>query len=199
MDTYEELIEGMLTDGYGLADEFLTRTEVGALAAQLCHRQADGGFHPAGVGHGAGSVQTSVRGDAIHWLDRAEATPAETAFLDRMDGLMAYLNQTCYLGLRDHEFHYASYPVGSFYRRHTDRFRADSRRELSVVCYLNTDWLPAEGGQLNLFLPDAAGGHTQPIDPVGGRLVCFESNRIEHEVRPATRQRLSLTGWFRTD
>jgi SM-20-related protein len=27
--------------------------------------------------------------------------------------------------------------------------------------------------------------------------MCFMSDRIEHEVRPASRERLSLTGWFR--
>lgn len=200
MDTYESLIDGMLTNGYGLADQFLTTAEVDALAAQLHRRQADGEFHAAGVGNHAASVETTVRGDAIHWLERAEATPAENTFLNRMDGLMAYLNQTCYLGLRDHEFHYASYPVGTFYRRHVDRFRADSRRELSVICYLNTNWLPTDGGQLDLFLTDTAGAdHTEPIAPLGGRLVCFESDRIEHEVQIATRERLSLTGWFRTD
>jgi SM-20-related protein len=33
--------------------------------------------------------------------------------------------------------------------------------------------------------------------PVAGTLVCFLSDRFEHEVLPATRERLSLTGWFR--
>ncbi len=200
MDIYESLIDGMLTDGYGLVDQFMNKIEVDALAAQLYHRQADGQFHAAGVGNHKANVETGVRGDAIHWLDRAEATPAEHTFLNRMDALMAYLNQTCYLGLRDHEFHYTNYPVGSFYRRHFDRFRADSRRELSVICYLNTDWLTTDGGQLGLFLTDSAGAaHTKQISPIGGRLVCFESSRIEHEVQTATRPRLSLTGWLRTD
>jgi SM-20-related protein len=200
MDTYESLIEGMLADGYGLAEGFLSPSEVTALAAQLHHRQADGQFHPAGTGNHTATVETRNRGDNIHWLERSGAVAAETAFLDRMDGLMAYLNQTCYLGLRDHEFHYANYPAGTHYARHRDRFRADSRRELSVVCYLNTDWLPTDGGQLDLYLTNAAGTeHTEQIAPLGGRLVCFESSRLEHEVLTATRERLSLTGWFRTD
>ena len=33
--------------------------------------------------------------------------------------------------------------------------------------------------------------------PVGGCLVVFLSGEIPHEVMPATRDRLSLTGWFR--
>jgi hypothetical protein len=35
------------------------------------------------------------------------------------------------------------------------------------------------------------------IWPEGGTLVAFLSDRFEHEVLPARRQRLSLTGWFR--
>jgi SM-20-related protein len=31
--------------------------------------------------------------------------------------------------------------------------------------------------------------------PEAGRLVCFRSDLIEHEVLPATRERYSLTGW----
>jgi SM-20-related protein len=33
--------------------------------------------------------------------------------------------------------------------------------------------------------------------PQGGRLLTFLSERFEHEVLPAHRERISLTGWFR--
>jgi SM-20-related protein len=33
--------------------------------------------------------------------------------------------------------------------------------------------------------------------PQGGRLVAFLSDRFEHEVLPARRERMSFTGWFR--
>lgn len=33
--------------------------------------------------------------------------------------------------------------------------------------------------------------------PTGGCLVVFMSGEVPHEVMPATRDRLSLTGWFR--
>ena len=32
--------------------------------------------------------------------------------------------------------------------------------------------------------------------PEGGTLVCFLSDRFHHEVLPARRERLSITGWF---
>jgi SM-20-related protein len=34
-------------------------------------------------------------------------------------------------------------------------------------------------------------------EPTGGCLVVFLSGEVPHEVLPATRERLSLTGWFR--
>ncbi|MCB0627245.1 MAG: 2OG-Fe(II) oxygenase, partial [Saprospiraceae bacterium] len=37
------------------------------------------------------------------------------------------------------------------------------------------------------------------ILPVGGRLVLFRSELLEHEVLPARRERYSLTGWLRND
>ena len=61
-----------------------------------------------------------------------------------------------------------------------------------MICYLNPDWKPEEGGQLRMYLEEAQ------LDtlPLAGRLVCFRSDQIEHEVLPATRERLSLTGWM---
>jgi SM-20-related protein len=88
--------------------------------------------------------------------------------------------------------HRTIYPIGSFYKRHLDQFKKDDKRKLSVICYLNTDWKESEGGQLRIYLPN---GSTD-IFPLAGRLVCFRSDLLEHEVLPATRERLSLTGWL---
>jgi SM-20-related protein len=40
---------------------------------------------------------------------------------------------------------------------------------------------------------------TETLDvlPEGGTLVAFLSERFQHEVLPARRERLALTGWFR--
>lgn len=196
---YEPIIDGILTDGYGVMDNFLSPSEAAALRTCLRSRHEAGQFRAAGIGNRQVTVATAIRGDEIMWLDEAAATPAETAFLQRIGEFVQYVNQTCYLGLREYEFHYALYPTGTFYKRHLDRFRSDSRRKLSVVCYLNTDWQEANGGQLTLYLPEA-GGSERPVTiaPLGGRLVCFDSGQLEHEVSPANRERLSLTGWLKT-
>ena len=82
--------------------------------------------------------------------------------------------------------------VLDYYRRHLDQFKKDDHRKLSVICYLNEGWKEEHGGQLRIYRTDG------PLDilPVAGRLVCFRSDQLEHEVLPATRERLSLTGWI---
>jgi SM-20-related protein len=60
------------------------------------------------------------------------------------------------------------------------------------VLYLNEGWRAEDGGALRLYLPD--GPHD--VSPCAPTLVAFLSERFEHEVLPARRERLSLTGWF---
>lgn len=201
---FEPIIDGILEKGYGVVDTFLTPDEVLALQKRLHQRHEAGQFRAAGIGRatdqtGQATVEKAIRGDEILWLDAVTATPDETLYLNRIQQFTDYLNQTCYLGLRDYELHYARYPAGTFYKRHLDRFRTDSKRKLSVITYLNEAWQPTDGGQLALYLPQPDGTEqTVHLDPVGGRLVCFDSGLLEHEVLPATRDRLSITGWLRT-
>jgi SM-20-related protein len=72
--------------------------------------------------------------------------------------------------------------------------RDDDARVLSCVIYLNEAWTADDGGALRLHV-----SAREAIDvlPVGGTLVCFLADRYEHEVLPATRERLAVTGWFR--
>ena len=65
---------------------------------------------------------------------------------------------------------------------------------MSAVFYLNPDWQAEQGGALRLYLTD---GSTHDVLPEAGTLVVFLSADLPHEVLPATRERLSLTGWFR--
>jgi SM-20-related protein len=95
------------------------------------------------------------------------------------------------LSLKDVEVHMTVYPAGSFYKRHLDQFKQDDHRKLSVICYLNNDWKEEHGGQLRMYLND----RSIDVLPTAGRLVIFRSDQIEHEVLPATRPRLSITGW----
>jgi len=103
------------------------------------------------------------------------------------------------MGITEKEFHYALYPEGTFYKRHLDTFQNDSRRKLSMVCYLNDeDWKPEYGGELALYTGTKELEQTINIYPLQGRMVIFESQVLEHEVKPVKQPRLSITGWLKT-
>lgn len=97
-----------------------------------------------------------------------------------------------FLSLKDFEIHMTVYPVGAFYKRHLDQFKKEGHRKISVICYLNEEWKEEHGGQLRMYVPEGS----LDVLPVSGRLVCFRSDLLEHEVLSATRQRMSLTGWM---
>ena len=89
------------------------------------------------------------------------------------------------------EAHVAVYPPGTRYAPHRDRFRADDRRVLSSVLYLNERWTVSDGGALRLYVDDGA----VEVLPHAGTLVTFLSERFLHEVLPARRPRMAVTGW----
>lgn len=191
---FESIIEGLIQNGYVVLDDFLPKEVWTKLGEKLEHKWRQGNFVEAGIGKGVNAARNEkIRGDHIHWLETKDNEPEETIFLDKISSLISYLNQTCFTGLKDFEFHYALYPQGTFYHRHLDQFKGDVARKYSVVNYLNEDWEAVHGGQLVLYLDDGE----KEILPVGGRLVCFESHMIEHEVKSGTRPRKSLTGWLR--
>jgi SM-20-related protein len=138
-----------------------------------------------------------IRGDLIHWIEEGDAGPATCGWLACLEGLRLAINRVAYLGLFDLELHYALYPPGARYTRHLDCFHGDTRRILTTILYLNPEWQTEDGGALRLWLDTE--GRTQPVEilPSGGTLVLFQSARFWHEVLPARRERLSITGWFR--
>jgi SM-20-related protein len=191
-----EIVERLADAGWCVVPGFVPTADVAALREECLGTYAAGYFHAAGVGRGQALVQSDVRGDSILWADEAQAGPALRAMLGRFESLRQTVNQALFLGLLDLEVHFAAYPPGGGYQRHLDRFRDDDRRSLTVILYLNEpDWHETDGGLLR-FWPEE-GAPPLNILPAGGTLVTFLSDRFWHEVLPARRQRLSLTGWFR--
>jgi len=183
------------SDGCAIEPAFLARSAAAQLRARARALDAAGALHEAGVGRGAArTVDAGIRGDRIHWLDARTADPAERQVLDALEGLRLALNGRLALGLFELELHYAIYPPGAGYAAHRDRFRDDDARVVSCVLYLNEGWRMEDGGALRLHL---RGGGTHDVLPVTGTLVAFLSGRFVHEVLPATRERISVTGWLR--
>jgi SM-20-related protein len=181
---------------FGIAevDDFVPSAMIEGLRARCSELGAEGALRPARVGRGANErLAVDIRGDSIAWVD-APAEGVEHDLLDRFESLRIELNRELMAGLVDFEGHFACYPAGASYSRHIDRLSGSDVRVLSAVLYLNDAWSEEDGGHLRLHLQ---GGETRDVAPVGGRLVVFRSERFEHEVLPARRERLSFTGWFR--
>ena len=64
-----------------------------------------------------------------------------------------------------------------------------------MIMYLNSDWEIQDGGELCLHQNEKQ----QMISPISGKCVFFKSSEIEHEVLPTHEQRLSITGWLKTN
>ena len=197
---YEAIITDILAKKYSIVDDFFSSEDVAILRQSLLKKHEENAFKKAAIGNRfEETIVKSIRGDVILWMEEAKADASELLFFNKINSLINYLNKTCFLGILHKEFHYALYPKGTFYKRHIDTFQNDDRRKLSFVCYLNEDgWLPENGGELILFLNENGEEIEKIIYPFPGRVVVFESQIIEHEVRPVNTERLSITGWLKT-
>ena len=188
------IVDDLAASGWSQQNIFLSQDLTRALAAECRKRAAEGELAPAAVGRGPSSeIREGIRGDHIQWIEPGQAQVCDS-YLGLMDSLREALNRGLFLGLEDFESHFAMYRPGACYLKHVERFRDDDRRMVSAVVYLNDAWLPEHGGQLRMYLNDA---EQYDVVPVGGCLVVFLSGEVPHEVLPANRERLSLTGWFR--
>lgn len=171
---------------------FLNFKEVMDLREQI--RISGPQFRPASLGISK-LVDARIRSDEICWID-PEMTARSVAlqvYFSKLEDLKNYLNEKYFLGLKSVDSHFAVFQAGTFYQRHLDRsIHHQSARKVSLVCYLNSDWQVSHGGALRIY----QGEHLEDIQPIGGTLVGFLSDEVEHEVMPSYSERLSLTSWF---
>jgi SM-20-related protein len=187
-------VHALDSPGVLVRDSWLGPGTVGAVLREVQTLVRAGALRPAGVSRGAHHrLDAETRGDAIAWLASETAGPALAALLAAFDGLRDALNREAYLGLARTEIQLARYPGGGAgYRRHRDAFPGRSNRRVTALYYLNPAWRPEDGGQLRCHLD----GGPLDVAPVADRLVCFLSERVEHEVLPAFAPRLAVTAWF---
>ena len=189
------LVAGIADRGYAVVRAALPLAIIAALRERALALDGCGAMTRGGVGRGAARREhADMRGDRIAWLADRPRDAAETTAFALLEDLRSACNRALTLGLFEFESHYALYPPGAGYARHRDRFRDDDARVLSFVLYLNDGWRPGDEGALRLHLDN---GDTLDVAPVGGTLVAFLSEAFDHEVLPAKRPRIALTGWFR--
>lgn len=199
---FNALINTLSTQGYVICDDFLPKDIVAAFSDEAHKRRANNAMTAAKTGLESQAQQSNIRGDYIFWLDEDSTNINLQAYFNQMHALKTALNQQLFMNLQSLETHLAVYPIGSIYQKHLDQFnhsadasRDTKARQLSSILYLNDDWQESDGGELRLYLNDHE--HLD-ILPVTGKLVLFLSANFWHEVRPARRERASLTGWFRS-
>jgi SM-20-related protein len=191
------VLSGLADKGWCVLPDFLPAATVAALRAECQARNSAGAFHAAGIGPGAAAVVAEVRGDRILWVEPSDPHPAVRQYNEATEALREAVNREFFLGLHELEAHFAVYPAGAAYKKHLDRFRADDRRTLTAIVYLNQDWTEADGGLLRFWTDPSGEGETLDIVPAGGTLVTFLSELYWHEVLPARRTRMALTGWYK--
>jgi SM-20-related protein len=192
-----QITEDIAAKGWAVCDDFVSLADVRLLASEAEQMFAAGDFHTATTGaHRSGELDLDVRRDEILWLDLGEGGAAQRQYASTMETLRMALNQELFLGLLDLDVHFAVYEPGAFYKTHHDRPDTAAYRTVSCILYLNESWRTQDGGQLRLYLEDADVEPWVDIEPRGGRLVCFLSERFSHEVLSAKRRRVGVTGWF---
>ncbi|WP_020168791.1 MULTISPECIES: 2OG-Fe(II) oxygenase [Methylotenera] len=205
---FNALINTLSIQGYVIFDDFLAANIIIALRDEVDKRHINNEMVAAKTGLLSQLNPSKIRGDQICWLDEDSANINIQAYFAEMQALKMQLNQQLFMNLHSLETHLAIYPIGSIYQKHLDQFsqsadvnqtigvKNDTKaRQLSSILYLNADWQTDEGGELRLHLNAL---EYLDILPTAGKLVLFLSEKFWHEVRPATRERASLTGWFRT-
>ncbi|RZL17298.1 MAG: 2OG-Fe(II) oxygenase [Pedobacter sp.] len=195
-NSFDTLINTFISDQVGISEDFLTKSLSLNLQKHLLSLHDANLMSLAGTGNAMVALQNSaIRGDKIHWLDRKHDNEHENAFFDVIDAFILHLNNTCYTGINDYEFHYTIYEAGRFYKKHVDQFNNNTNRKYSMIIYLNEDWILADGGQLRIHHQQ----NTQDISPLSRKGVFFNSNTTEHEVMVTNKSRMSITGWLKAN
>ena len=196
INQFEQLIQGLINDQYGYCDNFIKENSVSGLRNNLQKLDILNEMQSAGLGKELNYQKNKqIRGDKIKWIEKESEDQYERIFLNKIANFIDHLNKTCYTSIKEFESHYASYPQKHFYKRHLDQFKHNKRRKYSIVLYLNESWKSEDGGILSLY---PKGGEQINISPIGGSMVFFRSDEMEHEVHPSfTRDRISIAGWFK--
>ncbi|MCX7545582.1 2OG-Fe(II) oxygenase [Marinicella gelatinilytica] len=195
-DYFPTIVESIVKQGYVVLNQVFDVDYLTRLLKQLKALDSRE-FNRAGIGReDTFQKNVFVRSDEIHWLS------GEENFLTRynqwVEALRLYVNRHLFLGLYEYESMFAHYPVGAFYKKHLDAFKAGINRRLSTVLYLNPQWGPQDGGQLVMYDKESDQVLCEVL-PVFGRMILFLSEEFPHEVLPASRSRYSLTGWYRVN
>lgn len=193
---FERIALDIQNKGYSINPNALP-LPLGDELLQHVNRLDENAFEEARIGRDQLLMQNHfVRRNEICWITGESL--AEREWMQWTNKLQVYLNRRLLLGLFSFESHFSHYAVGDFYKRHMDAHKGDANRILSVIVYLNPEWLPENAGELVLFTDnkDQVGIN---VTPSFGTVVVFLSEEFPHEVLPTQRDRHAIAGWYRVN
>ena len=193
---FERIAVDIQDKGYSIKRNALPLALSDELLKHVNHL-GDDEFEEARIGRDQRLMQNHfVRRNEICWI--TGESHAEREWMQWTHRLQVYLNRRLLLGLFSFESHFSHYAVGDFYKRHMDAHKGDANRILSVIVYLNPDWLPENAGELVLYADnkDQVGIN---VTPSFGTIVVFLSEEFPHEVLPTQRDRHAIAGWYRVN
>jgi len=190
------------TDGYLVKDSFLGQEKLQKYLSNAAQLFQNGKLKPAGMGKGTEYwKEDSVRSDHLLWLNSIFEPTDDANLLSLRDlvsdlkKIQTQLNEDTDFDSNSSQIQLTCYPgEGTRYIRHLDAYVGSSTRRLTCLYYMNPDWKKEHGGELRIFDPKGNGYHD--IEPLGDRLLIFQSRLLEHEVLPSYRERYALTVWF---
>lgn len=196
------------TKGYVIIENFLPGNLQESLRKDVQNLREKSKFNIAKIGQDStNALNTDIRVAETCFLGRSKLSDVPDASRSQLYDVLDQLRQDLPQPLDQNlaEFLYAYYPTGGFYRRHRDAIpgSASTLREYSLLLYLNKDWKEENQGQLRLhfdghgdFLPEGEEPNFQDVDPKGGTLVLFESDKLPHEVLDTQAERYAIVGWY---
>ena len=169
---FETIASDLSATGYSVLPNVLPLSLLDKLSSHVQTMSA-ADFKKAGIGRDSEhQLNQVVRSDEICWINND--SDAGTDWLEWVESLQTFLNRRLFLGLFSSESHYAHYGPGDFYKKHSDAFKGEANRVLSMVVYLNRDWLAEDGGELLIYTGEETQA-TIKVIPSFGTIVVFLS------------------------
>lgn len=191
LENWLSWMDALSDHNYVVIDNFLGDTCYGQLRSFLFEKID--AFDQAGIGAlNQHVIKLNIRGDRTYWLNQLRDVEL-SGFWELLEETKFILNRYCYLSLSGSEFHLAHYPSGGHYARHLDQFEGRNNRMISMVIYLNDNWQPQDGGQLEIL---DANRKIKLVNPLAKRCVLFKSAEVPHAVLQSYNDRYSVTGWL---
>ena len=184
----DQILDDLDQHGFAIIDDAYSGDYVHQLIEECTSNLTR--FREAAIQNG---VISKIRSDHILWLH--PELHISNQHVQSLFSLGQELNRAFYLGIRDVEAHFACYNSGEFYALHRDNPQGKNGRMISAVYYLHEDWQDSWGGELHL---QDKNDIWHVLKPKPNRIALFQSDLL-HEVLEAKHQRLSITGWLRSD